>query len=147
MSNETEGYNWTSIIDQAVDAWPEPTPIPTGHWHLKVKSGKIDKSKGRAMIALAPVAPMDDVDADEVAKLNGELESTTVFASFNMARQDDVTRLKQLVKSLGLGEFGLEDALKGMKGADTAGEIVHTPKNDGTDGVYINIRRLGAFAG
>ena len=142
----TEGFDWTSIVGQSVDAWPEPTPLPTGHWRFSVKSGKLDKAKGRVIIALSPVEPMDDVDPDEVAKLNGELATATIFANFNLSRHDDVSRIKQLLRALGLGEYNIEDGLKAIKKADLAGEVVHSPKDDGTNGVYVNVRRLGPFS-
>lgn len=147
MSNIENGFDWTKIVDESVDAWPEPPTVPEGHWVMKAKSAKLDKTKGVVNVALSLVSPMDDVDEAKVAAFNGELATATVFTRFNLSRHDDVSRLKALIRGAGLGEYGLEDAFKAFKGANLAGEIVHTPKDDGTQGVYVNVRKLGAYAG
>lgn len=136
-------FDWTGIVNQAVDAWPEPTPIPTGFWQFAVKSGKLDKAKGRTMIVLQPTAPGENVDPQASEAFGSDYSNAAVFVTFRMGRHDEVTRLKALIRALGLGEYNIEDALKAMKGAAVQGEIVHSPKDDGTDGVYVNVRRLG----
>lgn len=135
-------FDWTKIVNESVDAWPEPTPVPTGFWQFTVKSGKLDKAKGRTMLVLQPTVAGENVDPSAV-EAAGDLSNAAVFVSFRMGRHDEVTRLKALIRALGLGEFNIEDALKAMKNASLQGEIVHSPRDDGTAGVYVNVRRLG----
>lgn len=131
-------FDFNSVIDESVDAWPEPTPLTAGFWSFSAKSGKLDKAKGRVIIALQPTAPMGETDASGI-----DLANSTVFATFNMTRHDDVARLKALIKAINLGQYNISDALKAIKGAALAGEVTHSPRDDGTDGVYVNVRRLG----
>ena len=135
-------FDWQGILTQSVDAWPEPTPLPTGHFTFKVKAGKLDKSKGITTLALQPIEPQSDVDPTAIEAF-GDISSGAAFVRFTMSRHDDVSRLQQLIRAIGLGEYGLEDALKAMKDSPVMGEVTHTPKDDGTNGVYVNVRRLG----
>lgn len=145
QENTKPEFDWTGIVNQSVDAWPEPTPLPTGHWQFTVRAGKFDKAKGTTLLVLQPTSPMEDVNTSEVEKF-GDLSSASVFARFRMNNFEDISRLKQLIRALGLGEYSIEDALKAVKGAPVAGEVTHSPRDDGTDGVYVNVRRLGPIA-
>lgn len=135
-------FDWTGIVSQSVDAWPEPPTLPAGHYQLRVRGGKFDKSKGSTFIGLSPVQPLADVDVAEIEAL-GDITQSMVFVRFNMARYDDVARLKQLIRAIGLGEYNIDDALKAMKDTVLQGEVTHSPKDDGTDGKWVNVRRLG----
>ena len=133
-------FDYTSIMNESVDAWPEPDVLPAGHWQFQIKGAKSDASKGRASFVLQGISPLDDVDQTAVSKFNGNFEDAPVFLSFDLSRHQGVARLKQLIKALGLGEYSLNDALKAVKGMPVAGEVTHTPRNDGSDGVYVNVR-------
>lgn len=148
MTTKTETapeFDWSSIIEKSVDAWPEPDNLPTGFWQFRIKAAKVDKSKGSFSLVLAPTQPVSGVDEDEVAALNGQLETMVVFTRFNLARHDQVVQAKAFVRSMGLGEYGLEDASKALKGTDVQGEVTHAPKNKDNpeEGVWVNVRRLG----
>jgi len=146
MTDKTNGvpeFNWEDIINKSVDAWPEPPIAPIGFWHFRAKGGKLDKGRGTFTIPLALVAPVANVDEDEVTKLGDLAAVTPVFASFRLSRQDDVTRLKALIRAVGLGQYDLENVGKAMKNVDFMGEIVHQPRQDGSDVPYVNVRRLG----
>ena len=134
-------FDWTKIVTESVDAWPEPKNLPPGHYQFTIKGGKLDKGKGVINLALQPVQAAPDVD--ETALAGVELESTPAFVRFDLSRHQDVARYKQFARAIGVGEYSIDDGLKAMRGSPVMAEVTHTPKDDGTDGVYVNVRRLG----
>lgn len=126
MSNSSDNYE--DILNQSWDNIPVPKLLPEGSWLLRGQNAKYQPSKGEdqaptVMFVDVPKEPMNDVDAEELAKLgdNYDLANNKLFTRVFINDASDWNKARKILKAHGIETEGqsIQDSLKAYKGTES----------------------------
>lgn len=119
--------DYADILSQSWDEIPEAKTLPQGSYLLRARSASyqpakdVDKSPAVLFVYSAKEA-MEDVDADEIAKLgdNYDIGANKIFSRFFVADKSDWDNVRKHIAKHGVDLKGLtiEESLKAVKGRE-----------------------------
>lgn len=137
--------DFTSLLNRKADECEKPVAIPQGSYAMRIVGYTTGESRQKKTpyveMELKIIAPRDDVDAEEYAKVKNPQDRS--FKVQFYITEESLYRLEEFLKKAGMETAGRSfvEILAEVAGAEIIGVVSHRMSDDG-ETVYAEVKRF-----